>query len=458
MQRLAAIALLTAPVIAQGWADATPQNPLLRPAALAFAAMCWDEANGYVLLHGGQTSVGLENSTWSYDGSAWTQHATTLPTAQGGGLRSDPVRTAMTFHPPTNSVLLFRSGTWRWTGSDWLSMPITGISGNPRDVALGFDAGRGQTVLYVGTGWVSNGPRTYRGETYVLNGSSWQLQPSAVTPWPMRFPRMATDPATGNLVLTTHDDDHGSSAWFEWNGHSWAQRLPTNAPTAAGVLATNTARGEIVLFDGDLGTHPGHTHVYSSGAVSPAPSALEPAPRFGAMMAYDPLRDRAVLFGGTNSWGEFTNLHLTLGDVWEYEAGASANYQLYGAGCAGSRGVPTLAPKAGSLPRVGSPFDLDVSNLPFTGAVFVFLGISDTTFGPTPLPFALGGLGAPGCSILASGEAPFLVPNLLGSATWQWQTPNAPGVSFFNQAFAFDPAANVLGLSASNAGHGTIGF
>ena len=90
--------------------------------------------------------------------------------------------------------------------------------------------------------------------------------------------------------------------------------------------------------------------------------------------------------------------------------------------------------------------------------MFLFVGISNTTYGPTPLPFGLGSLGAPGCNVLSSGEDLRLLTNVLGSSLWQWTIPNAPGVSFYNQAFAFDPAANALGLTVSNGGQGTIGY
>jgi hypothetical protein len=90
--------------------------------------------------------------------------------------------------------------------------------------------------------------------------------------------------------------------------------------------------------------------------------------------------------------------------------------------------------------------------------VFLFLGLSNTTYGPTPLPFSLAGFGAPGCSVLASGEALYPLTNVLGSAVWQFQVPNFPGTTFYNQAFPFDPAANALGLTTSNCGQGTIGF
>jgi hypothetical protein len=135
-----------------------------------------------------------------------------------------------------------------------------------------------------------------------------------------------------------------------------------------------------------------------------------------------------------------------------------AGYTTFGTGCAGSRGVPVIAAQAGSLPQVGSTFSLHVGNLPFTGLAFLFVGVSNTTYGPTPLPFSLATLGAPGCSVLCSGEQLYPLTNVLGSAVWSVPIPNLPSLMFYNQAFAFDPAANALGISASNAGQGTVGM
>jgi hypothetical protein len=166
-----------------------------------------------------------------------------------------------------------------------------------------------------------------------------------------------------------------------------------------------------------------------------------------------------VLFGGVN--GPLSSFYFPLGDTWEFELGNGPSYATYGAGCAGARGVPSIAAQGPSLPHIGTTFSLQVNNLPLTGPVFLFLGVSNTNYGPTPLPLSLGVIGAPGCTALASGESLFVLTNVLGSAVWQFavpNAPNAPGASFYNQAFALDPTANALGLTVSNGGQATIGF
>jgi hypothetical protein len=66
---------------------------------------------------------------------------------------------------------------------------------------------------------------------------------------------------------------------------------------------------------------------------------------------------------------------------------------------------------------------------------------------------------------LGSGSAPGLWANWpIGPgvssvrAVWNVTIPNFPGASFYNQAIVFDAAANPLGITTSNGGHGVIGF
>ncbi|MBI5851420.1 MAG: hypothetical protein HZB39_10420 [Planctomycetes bacterium] len=171
-----------------------------------------------------------------------------------------------------------------------------------------------------------------------------------------------------------------------------------------------------------------------------------PAMRSDANLVFDSGRNRFVLHGGSG-----------FADTWELELGPSASYSTFGQGCIGSRGIPTLVPQGSPTPRVGGAFTLQVNNLPWTGPAFLFFGFSDTSYGGTPLPFNLGVLGAPLCSLLVSGDILYPVPNVLGVGTWSFPVPNYPGYAFFNQAFAFDPVANALGLTVSNAGRGVIG-
>ncbi|MCA8975032.1 MAG: hypothetical protein KDC98_09940 [Planctomycetes bacterium] len=131
----------------------------------------------------------------------------------------------------------------------------------------------------------------------------------------------------------------------------------------------------------------------------------------------------------------------------------------YGAGCAGSAGIPMLL---GTRPAIGQVMNLDASGVPASSAFSFFqLGLSNTMWASTPLPLSLAPFGAPGCDLLASGDlGVFLAPSTAGNAQLQIAMPNAPGFvgfRFYGQVFPLDPAANALGLIASNGACATVG-
>lgn len=228
---------------------------------------------------------------------------------------------------------------------------------------------------------------------------------------------------------------------------------PPQRPDWPGAIATDTLRQRVVLFDGDwLNLQPNHTWTLQNGVLLRLSLSVEPMLRRNAAMAFDPVRGKCVLFGGMNPSG------ASLGDTWEFDLGPVASFGTFGSGCSGSRGVPSLAALSGSVPRVGTTFQARVSNLPWTGAAFLALGLSNTTYTTTPLPLDLGFLGAPGCSLLTSIEEVQPLVNVLGTATWSFPVPPLAGLPFYTQVLPLDPSANLLGFSASNGGVGVIGL
>lgn len=195
-------------------------------------------------------------------------------------------------------------------------------------------------------------------------------------------------------------------------------------------------------FDPQHGYQP-HTITYANGQVRELFLSSHP-PMGPHQIVYDSARNKFLRFGSG-------------GDIWELDLGPSAAYSTYGAGCLGSRGTPALSPQSGSAPRVGTNFVVQAANLPLVGPAFLFFGFSNTTYGTTPLPYNLGPIGAPACSLLASGDSLYPIANILGIGTFTLPVPNLPGLTFYNQAFCLDPPANSLGITASNAGRGTIG-
>ncbi len=140
---------------------------------------------------------------------------------------------------------------------------------------------------------------------------------------------------------------------------------------------------------------------------------------------------------------------------------AKARFSSFGSACAGTAGAPTLGPLAGSRSALGSLYQLQLTGLPVNGALVAF-GLSDSvTSAGLPLPLALDALGMSGCTQYVDALALDFVIGAGQQAIWQWPVPSLGaliGVEFFNQAFAYDPAANAFGWTASNAGRSTIGL
>ena len=132
---------------------------------------------------------------------------------------------------------------------------------------------------------------------------------------------------------------------------------------------------------------------------------------------------------------------------------ALARVSEFGAGCAGTLPAPVLQPFAGSSPKIGGTFDVVLSNLPGINPAFLILGLSNTKWLSTVLPMSLAAFGAPGCSLLVSGDISIGVVNYFGAATKGFPIPVEPslvGLHVYFQGYVEDPGANIFGVAVSN--------
>jgi hypothetical protein len=445
---------------AQGWVDRTGPNG---PGALHGHAMCYDPVRGYVLLVGKRYGSGGSPptcETWSWDGVAWTPRGSApnlfVSTQYGGWAEGS--RFAMTVHASTNEVLAAGvPGTvnaicvWKWDGIQWsaVSVPTANV-GTSGTLGFACDPIRNQSILFK-----SDIP----GIVLAYDGVTWSARTVTSAPVPLSIFNislaMAFDPVASKIVMSSYGSSSGSpfvTRCYEWNGFGWNQRLPNLLPNyGMAAMSTDVSRSRIVGIDADfLSIQPNHTWVYSNGVFSQITTPVEPSLRANSAMAYDPVRGVHVLFGGDNG--------NTIADTWEFDLGPLASFTPYGAGCAGSRGVPQLVAQTNSLPRIGQTFTARTSNLPWTGPALMLVGLSDTSYSGTPLPADLSMLNAPGCFLRTSIDDVQPLQNVLGTALWSFVIPPMPGATFFLQAVPFDPAANPLNLTFSNGGRAVVGL
>ncbi|MFN8825907.1 MAG: hypothetical protein ACK501_13120 [Planctomycetota bacterium] len=428
----------------------------VQPDAVASPGLAFDGARQVSVLFGGDSAVGLHDRTWTWDGTVWTER---FPVAHP----SARTMVAMAYDAARQRVVLFggfgvtggvaneSNETWEWDGGNWtLRQPLHAPS--PRGGAsLAYDATRQCLVLF-GGGLGGYMMPTFD-DTWEWDGVDWVQRFPLHRPTAARNGGLAYDTQRGVCVLfgglsTSYQKQ---DATWEWNGVDWTRRYPAHVPTAryAAGLAYDSARGRTVLFGGGLDSGlASDTWEYDGVDWQLVAPATVPSARDYVKLAYDGVRGRIVMRGGR------------VADTWEFAAspGPLATYGTFGAGCAGWAGTPWLTSN-GDRPVLGQPFSVFLYNLPPDHSTLMCLGLSNTSWGGVPLPFALDALGAPGCSLLVSADVLVPVFNWAGYATWTWVVPSVPalaGLAFHNQAAAIDHA-NVLGLVFTNGGHGVIG-
>jgi hypothetical protein len=134
---------------------------------------------------------------------------------------------------------------------------------------------------------------------------------------------------------------------------------------------------------------------------------------------------------------------------------AAGDFSRYGNGCHG------LLIGNDGLPEIGMPFDVTLSGAAAARVALLFLGGSRATWNGIPLPLPLDLIGAPGCSLLASGEV--MVPTVTdgaGNAHVTLVVPPLPelvGAELFGQWVVRQPGVNALGFVTSDAAAIRIG-
>ena len=313
------------------WHDITP---LQRPAARFSHAMAYDAARGTILLHGG---YGLASGdTWTYDGVSWTQRAGVNPGYRG--------HAAIAYDSSRQRVILFggtpggvgpytgSNDTWEWDGSSWtLASPSN--SPPPRYLAsMAYDPTRNYTLLCAGISGSNN-----LSDTWLFDGTSWTNLP--VTGGPSGGDFTAAFDSSTNRVVFTYD-----TVAFAFDGTNWTQFPATDGRTRSVSGLTPSPNGPGVILFG------GTTNGLGSGSVNDTwhlqgtawtQLALIPPDVTNYAIAYDPLRDRTVLFGGTSAG-------VRSQETWEWAGAAWIRIPIAGAiPAARTRASMTFDPERG---------------------------------------------------------------------------------------------------------------
>lgn len=326
------------------------------PSARAGHAMVWDDARQVVVLFGGNDDTTSLDDTWTWDGSAWTLQTTAIaPAPRAAHVMSwDPARNVVVlFGGYTQSSGNARNDTWEWDGSSWTQVASTGPLAR-WSPAMTWDGA--QTVLFGG----STGNSTRLGDTWTWDGTAWTQQAPTASPVPRLYHSMVSTGAEA-ILFGGLDGGFGQlrDTWT-WSGGSWSQASPILSPPSRDrtAMVFDTARGAALLVGGihsDLeadtwtydgvtwqrlgssppsarsgaaatthnltpilfggvdagGRHLDDTWIWNGQTWSMLNPQVRPQARAGHAMAFEPLATRTLLFGGRNAAG-------LVGETWEW--------------------------------------------------------------------------------------------------------------------------------------------
>lgn len=161
---------------------------------------------------------------------------------------------------------------------------------------------------------------------------------AVANPSPRTYPRMVFDQQAGEFVLFGGSSaadggtqrSYDSNETWAWTGTRWVQRFPAHAPSgrAGQSMVYDSLRGRVVLFGGRQQTGDinsgeivtlNDTWFYDNNDWTQLGEGSDaPRGRYLAGLAYDPVRDRVILYGGTGVTEDGLD-QGPLYDTWEFD-------------------------------------------------------------------------------------------------------------------------------------------
>jgi hypothetical protein len=237
----------------------------------------------------------------AWNGTSWTRFSGGPSMRQGHAMTFDAARgKTILFGGTPGSTFDVMNDTWEFDGTSWTQVASTG-PGRRRDGLFAFDTLRSRSILLAG----QLGPSVSDPQTWAWDGTAWS--PIAVSPQAAyrKGCKMVYDIARDRLVVVGGEASCCTNIQYdetwEFDGTTWSQATPLASPgtrTRFG-MAYDAARGKTVLFggyrwgDGLLGD----TWEYD-GSTWTLVSMTGPSPREQFEMAYDSAAGTVILYGG----------------------------------------------------------------------------------------------------------------------------------------------------------------
>lgn len=315
--------LAPAPKRSPGSAAAAPQvlaAPPARPSARDDASLAYDPGERRVILFGGlvigQAGLTTLSDTWSWDGTGWTElHPASAPPGLSGALVGyDPAsrRLVLTGGATADAAgqLVAASGTWSWDGSTWSARGAAGLPSSdlPRDLAT--DQATGQLILLTTRSGCTSA------DTWEWAGGTWVPLHPLASPSSAVGDALAFDPGSAVLDLFPSTDgcaslDQSGSvtpAVWAWDGSAWRSTVsPAKSAMTGSWELTSSASGALLVTANG-------TYIWSGGSGGRWSRVSSSSVAGDSSIAYDAADDEVVLFSGICSTCEGT----AIPDTWTW--------------------------------------------------------------------------------------------------------------------------------------------
>src|SRR5262245_9610652 len=315
-----------------GWSLRTTPQPPPR----AWHLLAYDFGRSVTVMFSGMAAP---DDTWEWNGTTWNarQLSTRPPARSGAAFGYDFLRQRIVMFGGLAASYL--GDTWEYDGTNWTQRVVSGPSARLMS-GMTYDPVGSRMLLFGGGS--GNGTLNVFDDTWSWDGTTWRRLAPAHVPAARWAFGLATDMFRQRIVLHGGSSDLlGANAtrtdtWV-WTGSDWI-RLVTNSgprPVLEFGFAFDWSRGVMVMFGGDpLVGFTSDTWLLLDDVWIRDPVPQSPALRTACPLAYDVARRSIVMFGGWDG--------AAIADTWSYTVPAVGRWDPYGAGCAGSAGVPRL--------------------------------------------------------------------------------------------------------------------
>lgn len=291
----------------------SPTAPSLTvgPSPRYFYAMAYDTRRQVTILFGGLTKDGYNNETWEYDGNRWRQIETPqTPTPRGNSVMAyDPILNKTVLYGGDDGIWL--EETWEYDGQTWQLIEMASPPALYEQGAMAYFPERGGLILFGGL----------RLQTWQYVDHIW-VPLDVQLPVDFRMPDVSLVYDNNRKVLVLQPSYLGEFVTLELgsSGDWYAALNEESTDTYPGRLdfvstAFDQHRGVTVLFNFDGGLREEATWEYDGTSWRQANPLDAPSTRYGHRMVYDEARELIVLFGGSIPGPD----GIPLGETWEYD-------------------------------------------------------------------------------------------------------------------------------------------